>query len=449
MTVADSKSEGCGSPRGRLTTWMVHLVLVGLMALSGAACDPPSHAAPGPSGAGSVGASQGAAAADAVTAQPSALPPEPRGDAERGRKLVEEMQCHRCHDGLDELTAIDNDRHCFKCHQDVMADKYAHKADNERWKKNVAHLTHAPSLLSLGERYDYSWIVRYMVEPSDMRPLLETDMPRLPIERQQARDIASYLTRNAERPQPVSLDGADPNRGRQLFQDKECGKCHLMTGVEGLAGPEMPPAGERLTAPEIMLAPDLRHARERLDAGAVVAWVMDPLKVKPGTLMEKKEMTVDEARHLAAFVLTTPLSPAPTPIIPPTPKPLDRRVTYDEVAKQVLGKTCTHCHGDPDIALGDGGPGNSGGFGFKERGLELTSYERVAAGILDDAGERQSIFAPAADGTPRLVASLMARYSEVAGKPIDGIRGMPLGLPPLALDDIQLLATWVSQGRPR
>jgi mono/diheme cytochrome c family protein len=288
-----------------------------------------------------------------------------------------------------------------------------------------------------------------MLEPSELRPKLDTDMPRLPIDRQEARDIASYLTRNAERPQPVSLAGADPQRGRQLFQDKECGKCHVMTGVEGLQGPQPPPAGERVTAPEIMLAPDLRHARERLDAGSVVAWVMDPLKVKPGTLMEKKEMTVEEARHLAAFVLTTPLGPAPTVPIPPPPKPLDRPVTYDEVAKQVLGKTCTHCHGNPDIALGDGGPGNSGGLGFKERGLELTSYERVAAGILDDQGERQSIFTPMPDGTSRLVASLLARYSEVAGKPIEGIRGMPLGLPPLPMADIQLLATWVAQGRPR
>ena len=101
------------------------------------------------------------------------------------------------------------------------------------------------------------------------------------------------------------------------------------------------------------------------------------------------------------------------------------------------------------MSLGDGGPGNTGGFGFAPRKLNLASYSGVAGGLLDAHGERQSAFAKTSDGTPRLVAAMMARYAEEAGKPSSEVRGMPLGLPPLPLEEIQLVESWIAQGRPR
>jgi hypothetical protein len=44
---------------------------------------------------------------------------------------------------------------------------------------------------------------------------------------------------------------------------------------------------------------------------------------------------------------------------------------------------------------------------------------------------------------------MLARWAEVAGQPNPKIRGMPLGLPPMSMEDIQLVASWVAQGRPR
>jgi hypothetical protein len=44
---------------------------------------------------------------------------------------------------------------------------------------------------------------------------------------------------------------------------------------------------------------------------------------------------------------------------------------------------------------------------------------------------------------------LLARHEELAGRPSDEVRGMPLGLPPVALADIQVVDTWIAQGRPR
>ena len=65
---------------------------------------------------------------------------------------------------------------------------------------------------------------------------------------------------------------------------------------------------------------------------------------------------------------------------------------------------------------------------------------------LDDTGERRSIFEPMADGTTRLVAALVARWAEEAGKEDPAIRGMPLGMPSLSPEDVQLVETWIAQG---
>ena len=54
-----------------------------------------------------------------------------------------------------------------------------------------------------------------------------------------------------------------------------------------------------------------------------------------------------------------------------------------------------------------------------------------------------------AQGVPRLVKALLARHDEESGAPTGDVRGMPLGYEPLSLDDIQLVETWIAQGRPR
>jgi hypothetical protein len=148
-------------------------------------------------------------------------------------------------------------------------------------------------------------------------------------------------------------------------------------------------------------------------------------------------------------VLTAPLAPIEAP--PPRPRlpPLARPVTYDEVSAKVFKRTCWHCHGEPDYAVGDGGPGNTGGFGFKPRGLNLVDYGSVASGFVDDQGERHSAFEPLADGTARMVAALLARGGEEAGNPRADVRGMPLGYPALSPEEVQLVESWVAQGRPR
>jgi mono/diheme cytochrome c family protein len=444
-------------------------MLLGLSALFGAACAEPSA----DDRADSVAvfpAEQPAVAADgeALVAEPAL----PAGDAANGEALVAQFECARCHDGTaTEMTdaalaqaapaaqpapvaehaadALDT-KHCFSCHADILEGRLDHKPDAGRWKKNVAHLVAAPSLTRIGARLRYQWIAEYLTDPHDLRPNLSAGMPRLALSEAQARDIASYLS---EQPgadidaDAVELDDADIARGRQRMEELECASCHRLGGAPfaKLAG-----AGERReTRVAVMLAPDLRHVRERWQPAALVRWIRDPLAMKPDTKMPQTPMSADDARDIAAYLLRGELQEPEPRSVPSLPPLLERRVGYDEVAERVLDKTCRHCHGDPDVALGDGGPGNTGGFGYPARKLELTSYARVNAGYVDDAGERHSVFAKMPDGTPRLVAALMARHAEEAGSPDPEVRGMPLGLPAVPLEDIQLVASWIAQGRPR
>jgi hypothetical protein len=120
-------------------------------------------------------------------------------------------------------------------------------------------------------------------------------------------------------------------------------------------------------------------------------------------------------------------------------------VRFAEVRDRVFRRVCWHCHSEPDYALGDGGPGNTGGFGFAPRGLNLATYRGAQSGARGHQGQRRSIFRPV-DGTPLLVAVLLARQREEAGVATD-LRGMPLGLPALDAEDLQLrdtLTSWSS-----
>ncbi len=371
----------------------------------------------------------------------------PRGDPVQGKALFAQFECNRCHEGPEE-NDTPLDKHCVRCHQQIHAGSYrASAATLAKWQKTIVHFRDVPALTSVGQRLQPQWVERFLLDPVDLRPHLETTMPRLPLSPEQARDIAAFLTKDAPAAQPVSLEGASAAKGWEVFDAKGCRQCHEFTGAPAArTEPLVKPSAQ---TPAAALAPDLRFARERVGTAELVRWISDPQAVKPGTLMPKLDLTPEEAKNVAAFILKTELAPPPERPVPARLPVLTRRVTYDEVSRRVFRNTCWHCHAEPDYAIGDGGPGNTGGFGFKPRGLNLAEYDGINAGFLDDKGERRSIFSAMPDGTPRLVAALVARQHEQAGSRDPALRGMPLGLPALSAEDIQLVETWIAQGRPQ
>lgn len=387
-------------------------------------------------------------------AAPVFEPPAPEAAAapdlvKTGAKLVEQFECGRCHDGTNIVPAPTN-KHCVHCHQEIHAGTFEADAETlAEWQSHIVHLTRVPELVGTS-RWRRTWLATFLQQPHDLRPGLDATMPRLEIEPEQAEALAAFLSPEAEATPGASWADADLRQGKLLLKHKGCMTCHKFTGAGELPAGELAVAVDEATlAQGTRMAPDLRYTRERMRPASLLTWLENPQAVKPKSLMPNFKLSATQARDIAAFVLTAPLEPLPPIAIPDRLPVLEREVRYLEVETRVFKKICWHCHSDPDYALGDGGPGNTGGFGFRAHHLDLASYEGIASGFVNDKGERESVFKKLPDGTPKVVAHMMARYSEVAGKPIEGVEGMPMGLPPMSLEEIQLVETWVSQGRPR
>lgn len=386
-----------------------------------------------------------ASAAPAAPAPPAAPPPAPSfGDAARGRALLERFECHRCHEGTG-LAEPPPERRCVGCHRDVAAGRV--EAPPEVLAGWRAHLHSLPDAPHLGgaARFDPAWIAAYLQRPVDLRPHLEATMPRLALDEVDARDLAAAL---APPRAPVEAVG-DPARGRALVEARPCGRCHSVGGAPlasrgdpGLDGPAFARAHR--------LAPDLAFAAARMPA-TLIDWLTDPAAVHAETEMPPTGLDRAEAAHVAAWLATVSRPPPPPPL-PARLPPLEREVGWEELDRALFHDTCWHCHSDPGYAIGDGGPGNTGGLGFEGRGLDLASYEALRSGSVHE-GRRRSVFREVtlANGEtlPLVVATLRARQLEEAGRDPGGVRGMPLGLPAVSPETLQLLETWIAQGRRR
>jgi len=409
------------------------------------------------------------AACDRPPSPPSVAPPvdAPLTISSSARTLVEKFECTRCHDVPGVEPAV-RDKHCFRCHQQIHAGTFAldqgplEPATLDRWRGHIQSMRSAPSLVA-ATRLRRAWVTQFLLHPHDVRPGSIAQMPRLAITDAEAAQLAAALVPiETSEPSPDEAPATsepapdEVARGEALFRQLACGRCHRFTGAS--VDDPARHAAARLTDPQRRvgseveqqaiawtLAPDLRFARERVQPGQLAAWIERP----GGAMPVIAGVGPREAAALAAYIATTPLAPATKPPVPTRLPVLEREVTYAEVSTKVFREVCWHCHAVPDFARGDGGPGNSGGFGFRPRGLDLSSFTGLAEGSFDDTGERRSIFAKLPDGTPRVVAHLMARHVEAVGGSVDGIRGMPLGLPPLSLAQIQLVESWVAQGRPQ
>ncbi len=359
------------------------------------------------------------------------------------RALLAKYECNRCHDGTG-LPAPPMSQQCVGCHQSIAARTFSATSTLlTKWDRNIVHLRQVPSLLGIGARYKRDWVEAYLQDPYDQRPHVGASMPRLAYAKGEAARLARVLVPHDE---PGGLARtANAERGRALIESARCGQCHTATFSPQLR--DQPSVAEpRLLRRGVALAPDLRFVREKWRPAALIAWLTDPKRIKADTDMPKPDLSESDTQDVAAYLIRGELAPRNRAAAPERLPVLTRQVSFAEVERRVLKKTCWHCHSDPDFALGDGGPGNTGGFGFRAIALNLSTHEGIMSGALDEAGQRASIFRMT-NGSPRIIAALMARHSEDAGSPVSNVRGMPLGLPPLALEEIQLVETWVTQGR--
>lgn len=387
---------------------------------------------------------RGAAAPREETLREEAPPEEVQDAADpasvaRGAALFERFECARCHvrDGAAAAPSAD----CTGCHRAIHDGTFSREGITPevaaRFRAHVRHYLDVPSLDHLDGLVTRSWIATYLAAPHDLRPNLEETMPALPLTEADTLELAAFLAPSAVASgAPLPADDASIGRGAAHFDRLGCGSCHAL-------GAREPTAAD---APA--LAPDLAHVRERLVETAIAPFLLEPARWRPGTSMPALVHDPVVARELAAFLVHGPVEPRPAPAPFARLPVLDRPVTYDELEERVLRRSCWHCHADESLVYGDGGPGNTGGFGFAPREVDVSSYTHLLSGALDREGRRTSLFRDVR-GEPLLLRALLARHDEVRGVFDPEVRGMPLGLPPLDAEQIQLVESWIVQGRAR
>ena len=100
-----------------------------------------------------------------------------------------------------------------------------------------------------------------------------------------------------ERQAPSRVEGGDAARGQQLMAQYQCTACHAIPEVPGAAGNLGPPL-------------DGFGRRSYIAGGipntpaALTRWLDNPQALKPGTPMPDLGVSPEEARHMAAYLMS-------------------------------------------------------------------------------------------------------------------------------------------------
>lgn len=387
--------------------------------------------------------------------------------APSARAVLEKYECHRCHE-VEGLAPVAPAKACAGCHLEIAS------AGSDATKRDAGIAEYGPAFdrfihrtstlyvdvppLSALTRFRASWLRGFLRDPVDLRPHLAESMPRLPIAPADLEVLVKGLAPDRPSRHPTAAQLA---AGQALFETKGCTTCHLLGNRRFPSQPAALFEFKRPAISGLARAPDLRHTRQRLNRDLVVALLRKPRSVNPSATMPMLGLSGPEAEALADFVLFADLALLPAPSSEVVRTTHDGPARYEDVEQRVFRKVCWHCHSNADFAGGEGGPGNTGGFGFTGGGLSFATYEEVMNGSVGPDGEYRSIFRLGASGRPVLLEVLEQRHREnardfmrpgqatVAPPVSSAVLGMPLGLPAVSVEDLALVEAWIAAGKPR
>ncbi|KQZ28144.1 cytochrome c family protein [Duganella sp. Root1480D1] len=99
------------------------------------------------------------------------------------------------------------------------------------------------------------------------------------------------------KPYAPAIEGGDPQRGKALLAQFQCGSCHRIPDVEaarGLAAPSLAEFGLRS-----YIAGRWPNQQDYL-----VRWISRPQSMDAATMMPDMGVSPDDARHMAAYLYT-------------------------------------------------------------------------------------------------------------------------------------------------
>jgi mono/diheme cytochrome c family protein len=154
--------------------------------------------------------------------------------------------------------------------------------------------TIAPNLAYEGSKARGDWLLSFLKQPHQIRPLMQARMPTFPLTEQEAVDLRDYIMtafldervpKAAQVAQAITPDLAA--QGEKLYWEKyPCFTCHQIQGKTGGAA----------------VGPDLTDAWKRLNPDWMVQWIKNPQAFDPATLMPNLGVADAEAIALVAYL---------------------------------------------------------------------------------------------------------------------------------------------------
>jgi mono/diheme cytochrome c family protein len=154
--------------------------------------------------------------------------------------------------------------------------------------------TIAPNLAYEGSKVRGDWLLSFLKQPHQIRPLMQARMPTFPLTEQEAVNVRDYIMM-------AFLDDRVPKvaqvahtitpelaaQGEKLYWEKyPCFTCHQIQGKTGGAA----------------VGPDLTDAWKRLNPDWMVQWIKNPQAFDPASLMPNLGVSDDEAVALVAYL---------------------------------------------------------------------------------------------------------------------------------------------------
>lgn len=165
-----------------------------------------------------------------------------------------------------------NELHCLECHS-----------------VNGRGGDLAPDLTWEGSAVQRQWLVSFLKDPATIRPSLTSRMPHFNLTGAEAADLADFIRTVYQNPDiPTAAVAGNSTRGRELFYSTYvCQSCHILDDRKdkGYIGPVLASVGSRL------------------NASWIYAYLKNPQALRPGTVEPNRNLTDEDARDLAAFLM--------------------------------------------------------------------------------------------------------------------------------------------------
>ena len=147
-----------------------------------------------------------------------------------------------------------------------------------------------------GSKAKFEWLRDYLIRPYAIRPILTERMPYFRMTVREASLMAEYIKRvyvSDEIPRffELEFEPSDIEIGKSIVDSLQCVNCHIIGGKGGYLGPQLDNCGNRL------------------EAGWVYSWMLNPRKYNPTTIQPDFGFSEIETRQVTAYLMTMKKEP--------------------------------------------------------------------------------------------------------------------------------------------